>query len=122
MDADSTLLDQFLDKEEPQSHVLLATCRLKVFTINTGTLSKRVSNPSSSILFEQNADSFNVSAAATNYVSIVDCAVSPRSPTLKFARAFESMVMYQDTDLPLSGLLPQFASENTISLKPLVCR
>ena len=84
----------------------------------TGTQLKRLPKPSSFIMFEQKTDSFIVSAAATSSASIVDCAVNPCSPTLKLIGAFANMTMYEDMDLPLSGLLPQLASENAVSLKP----
>ena len=82
-----------------------------------GTLSKRVSNPSSFIMLEQNTASSIVSAAATSSASIVDCAVSPCSPTLKLIGALARKTRNEDIDLPLSGLLPQFASENVVRLK-----
>ena len=49
----------------------------------TGTLAKRVPNPSSFIILEQNTVSFIVKAAATSSASMVDCAVSPCNPPLK---------------------------------------
>ena len=55
---------------------------------------------------------------AENHLLHVDCAVSPCSPTLKLIGGLASIMMYDDVDLPLSGLLPQLASEKTASLKP----
>ena len=59
----------------------------------TGTLSKRVPNPSSFIILEQNTASFIVKAAATSSASMVDCAVSPCNPTLKLTGPFERNAM-----------------------------
>lgn len=85
--------------------------------MHTGTLSKSVPNLSSFIVLEQITESFTVSAAATSYASIVDCAASSCIPILKFTGTFESMKMYEDIDLQISGLQPQLASENAVSLK-----
>lgn len=63
-------------------------------------------NPSSFIVFEQNADPFIVCAVANNSASILDYIISPCSPTFKLAGAFESMTIYEDVDLPLSIWLP----------------
>lgn len=79
---------------------------------------KYMPNPSSLIMFEQNTTSFIVSAAPTSSASIVDCAVSPRSPTLQLTEAFERKSKYEHVDMPLSGLLTHFASENAVNLKP----
>ena len=76
-----------------------------------GTLSKRVPNPSSFIIVEQNIASFTISAVATSSVSFC-------SPTLKLIRALARKTSYGDLQLPLSELLPQFASENVVRLKP----
>lgn len=40
-------------------------------------------------------------------------------PILKLTRAFEIMTVYKGLDLPIFGSLPQFAPENTASLKRL---
>ena len=61
---------------------------------------------------------FIVRAAATGSASIVDCAVSPCSPTIKLVGALASITMYDEEDLPLSELLHQLASEKAASLKP----
>ena len=61
---------------------------------------------------------FGVETRTTSSASIVDCAASPFSPTLKLIEALPSITMYEDVDLPLSGLLPQLASEKAASLKP----
>ena len=53
----------------------------------TGTLSKRVPNPSSFIILEQNTVSFIVKAAAKSSASMVDWAVSPLQPHLEADRA-----------------------------------
>ena len=57
-----------------------------------GTLSKRVPNPSSFIILEQNTISFNVKAAATSSTSMVGCAASPSNFTLKLAEPSERNV------------------------------
>ena len=46
------------------------------------------------------------------------CLVNPPSPTLKLIGALASITIYDDVHLPLSGLLPQFASKKANSLKP----
>ena len=68
---------------------------------------------------EQNTAFFIARATATSPTSIVDCAVSPCSPILKIIGALASITMYGDVDLPLSGLLPQLASDKAVRLKPL---
>ena len=75
-------------------------------------------NPSSFIMLKQNIAPFIVSAAVASSASIMDCAVSPCSPTLKLIVALARKITYDGVDLPLSGLLPQFTSENVVSLKP----
>ena len=50
--------------------------------------SKRVPNPSSFIMLEQNSASFIAGAAATGSASIVNYSFSPGSPTLKLAAVF----------------------------------
>ena len=59
----------------------------------TCTLSKRVPNPSSFNILEQNTASFIVKAAATSSASMVDCAVSPCNPALKLTGPFERNAM-----------------------------
>ena len=85
----------------------------------SGTLPKLLSKLSSNIMLEQNTAFFIVKASATSSTSIVDCAVSTYSVTLKLIGALASITMYDDADLPLSGLLPQLTSEKAASLKPL---
>ena len=77
-----------------------------MLSIYTGTLSKCVPNPSSFILLEQNTASFIASAAATSSAPIVNCAVSPCSPTLKLTGAFARKTIYDEIDLPSPELLP----------------
>ena len=69
-------------------------------------------------MLEQTTASFIVRSAATSSASIVDCAVSLSSPILKLIGVLASITMYDDVDQPLSGLLPQLASEKEASLKP----
>ena len=95
------------------------TCSADVLSMYNGTLPKPSSKPSFYIISEQNTASFIVRAAVTSSASIVDCAIVPCSPTLKLIEALASITMYDDVDLPLSGLLPQLASEKAASLKPL---
>ena len=75
-------------------------------------------NPSSYVMLEQNTASFIASAAATSSASIVDCAVSLCSPTFTLTEAFARKTIYDDIDLPLSGLLPQLKLENAVNSKP----
>ena len=121
MDADLALLHQFLHKKIPQRDVL---CARTVGAVAGDVQRRRVvdipklsSKPISNITLEQNTASFIVRAAAACSASIVDCAVSPCNPTLKMIGALVSITMYEDVDLPLSGLLPQLASEKAASLK-----
>ena len=89
-----------------------------VLSIYNGTLPKLLSKPSSSIMLEQNTASFFIARAApTSFASIEDCAVSPYSPTLKLIGALANITMYDEVDQPLSGLLPQLASEKEATLK-----
>ena len=62
-------------------------------------LSKRVPNPSSFIILEQNIASFLVSVAATSFASIVYCAIRPCRPTLKLIGALARKTRYEDADL-----------------------
>ena len=78
---------------------------------SSGTLSKRVPNPSSFIMLEQNTPSFIASAAATTSASIVACAVNPSSPPLKPTEAFARKTTYEDIGLPLSGFFPSLKRE-----------
>ena len=48
-----------------------------------GALSKRLPNPNSFMILEQNIASFIIKAASTSSASMVDFAVSPCNPTLK---------------------------------------
>ena len=61
-----------------------------MLSIYSVALSKRVPNPSSFIMLEQNSASFIAGAAATSSASIVNYAVNPCSPTLKLTGAFVS--------------------------------
>ena len=97
---------------------LRATCSVNVLSMYNGTLLKLSLEPSSNITLKQNIASFLVRAAAASFASIVDCAASPCNPTLKLIGALVSIRKYDDVDLPLSGLLPHFASEKAASLKP----
>ena len=88
-----------------------------VLSIYNGTLPKLLSKPSSSIMLEQNTASFFIARAApTSFASIEDCA-GPYSPTLKLIGALANITMYDEVDQPLSGLLPQLASEKEATLK-----
>ena len=82
------------------------TYRVEVLSRYNGTLSKRVSNPSSIIMLEQNTASVIGSAVATSSASIMDGDVSSCSPTLKLTQALDRKTKYENIDLPLSGLLP----------------
>ena len=97
---------------------LPATCGADVLSIYTGMIPKLSSEPSFNIMLEQNIVSFIDRAATTSSASIVECAVSLYSSTLRLIRASASITMYGDVDLPFSGLLPQFASEKAATLKP----
>ena len=97
---------------------LPATSSSDVLSMYSGTLQKLSSKTSSNIMLEKNAVYFIVKAAATSSASIVHCAVSPCSPTLKLIGAITSITIYDDADPPLSGLLPHFASKKAASLKP----
>ena len=71
-----------------------------VLSICSGTLPKLLRKPSSDIMLEQNtASSFIVRAAATSSDFIVDCAVSPCSPTLKMVGASVSVTIYDSVNL-----------------------
>ena len=77
-------------------------CSADVLSTYSGTLPNLSSKPSSNITLEQNTTSFIVRAAATSSASIVDCVVSPHSPTLKLIGPLASIITYDDVDLPLS--------------------
>ena len=75
-------------------------CSADVLSICSGTLPKLSPKPSPDIVLEQNtAPSFVVRAVATTSSSIVDCAVSPCSPTLKMVGASVSVTMYDGVNL-----------------------
>ena len=93
------------------SRTVGAMCTTEVLSIFSGTLQKRVPNPVSFLILEQNTASFIASAAATS------SAVSPCSPTLELTAAFKGKTKYNNADLPSPGLFPQFASENEVNLK-----
>ena len=69
-------------------------------------------------MLEQNTASVIVSAVAISSTSIMDGDVSSCSPTLKLTQALDRNTKYENIDLPLPGMLPQFASENVVRLKP----
>ena len=87
MDADLALLHQFLHEKIPQCDVFYArtggAVADDVLSIYSGALPKLSSKPISNIMLERNTASFIVRASATSSASIVDCAVSPRSPSSK---------------------------------------
>ena len=126
VDADLALLHQFLLEKylslmcfARRLQVRLpATCSADVLSIYSGTLPKLSSKPSSNIMLEQNTAYFLARATATGFTSIVDCAVSLCSPTLRMIAALASVTVCDDVELPLSGLLPQLASEKAESRKP----
>ena len=68
-------------------------------------------------MLKQDTASSVVRAAATSSASNIECAVSLSSPTLKLIRAVASITMYNDVELPLSGLFPQLASKKAAGLK-----
>ena len=75
-------------------------CSVDVLSICSGSLPKLSPKPSPDIVSEQNtASSFIARAAATSSASIVDCAVSPCSPTLKMVGASVSVTMYDGVNL-----------------------
>ena len=65
-----------------------------------------------------NPSPFIAISAATSSAPTVDCAVNPCSPILKPTGELERKTIYEDIEIRLSGLLPQFASKNVVSLKP----
>ena len=89
---------------------LPATCNVEVFSRYNDTLLNHFLKPSFTIMLKQNTALFMVSAAVTSFASIVYCAVRLWGPTLKLIGSMASITIYKDVDLPLSGLLPQFAS------------
>ena len=76
-------------------------CSAHVLSICSGTLPKLLPRVSSDIMLEQNiASSFTVRATATSSASIVGCAVSPCSSTLKMIGVLATFAMYDEVDLP----------------------
>ena len=75
---------------------LPAMCSAVLLSLYSGTLPKLLSKPISNIILEQNTASFSVRAAALSSSSIVDCAVSPWSPTFKLIGALTSITIYDD--------------------------
>lgn len=61
---------------------------IEVLAMYTETLSRRVPNLSSFVMFEKNTEHFIVSTAAMSPASIVDYAASPCSPALKLTGAY----------------------------------
>ena len=75
-------------------------CSADVLSICSGTLPKLSPKPNSNIMLEQNiASSFITRAAATSSASIVGCAVSSCSSTLKMVGASVSVTMYDGVNL-----------------------
>ena len=85
-----------------------------MLSIYSGTLPTLSSKPSSNVILEHHTVSFIIRADAA---SILDCAVSPCIPTLKMIGGLASVTMYDEVNLPLSGLLPQLESEKAASRK-----
>ena len=90
---------------------LPVTCNVEMLTRYNGMLLNYFLKPSSTIILEQNPTSVIVSAAATSSTSIVNCSVRLWRPTLKLIGPLASISIYENVDLPSSGLLFQFASE-----------
>ena len=61
---------------------------------------------------------FIANSAVTISASMVDCAVIPHSQTLTLTKEFETEARYEEIDLSLSKLLPQFAYVDTVRLNP----
>ena len=120
-DADFALHQFLHDQIIPPCDMLCAgnvSTVADVLSIYNGTLPKLLSKPSPNIMVEQNTASFfTARAAPTISASIEDCAVSRCSPTLKLIGALANITMYDEVDQPLSGLLPQLASEKEATQK-----
>lgn len=90
VDADSALLNQLLDKKEPQGRVFylraVGPVAVKMLLMYSGTLLNSVPNSSIFILFENNTDSLAL-RPATSSASTVDCAVSLCRLTLELTEA-----------------------------------
>ena len=97
---------------------LPATCSADVLSIYSGTLLKLSSKIISNIILEQNTASFIIRAATMSSPSIVDCPISSCSPTFNMIVALASITMYDDVDLPLSGMSVQLASDKAANLEP----
>ena len=114
VDADLALLHHFLHEKITQRDVhcvrtvgaVAGDLQRRPVSIYSGTLPKLSSKSSSNIMLEDNTTSFIVRDAATSSASIVNCAVSPCSPTLKLIGALASITMYDDADLPLLEFTP----------------
>ena len=85
--------------------------RNEVLLRYNGTLLNPFLKPSSTIMLEQDTASVMVGTASTSSASIVDCAVRLWGPTLKLMGSSTSIMIYEDVNLSLSGLLPHFVSE-----------
>lgn len=83
-----------------------------MLSIYNGTWPNCRPKPSLVIMLEQNTRSFVVNAEATSLASMIDIAVRLWTPVLKPTGSLPIMMKYAEVDLPSSGLLPQFASEN----------
>ena len=120
-DADLALRQFLHEKIIPPCDMLCARnigTVANVLSIYNGTLPKLLSKPSSNIMLEQNAaSSFIARASPASSASIEDSAVSPCSPTLKLIGVLANITMYNEVDQPLSGVLPQLASEKEATLK-----
>ena len=75
-----------------------ATYRARVLSIYTVVHIYEARAESQLPQLEQNTASFAASATATSSTSMVGCAVSPCSPTLKLSGAFENKTIHEDID------------------------
>lgn len=119
-------LDQLLEEEVPQSYprAQLASCRsgcrrrekLRCCRHRREQNQCAYQAPGRALMLEQQTTSFMASAAATDLASTVDYTVNLCSPTLEMIGSFEKRTIYDEIDFPMSGLLPQVALENAVTL------
>ena len=121
------LLEQLQDEKYLSDNVLtrelkvrfLVTCTAVVLSPCYSTRSKRVPNPGCFIIAEQDTCLLHRQYCRHEICLRRGSVFSPWSPTSHRTGALERRKKYKDVDLPSSGLLRQFPSENTLNMKPL---
>ena len=92
--------------------VELLYCRRRVVRCGNGFLI-----PAQPIAFERQTTSSRARAMEISSALIVDCAVTLGGAVFKLSRPPAVIDRYQEVDFPLSGLIPQLASQKQFRVK-----